>query len=643
MHVAHAVGRQHAANGALDQTFGVFLAHFLRGLGLQAAGITAVGIINFLRPLVAAEFHFVGVEDDHMVAIVDVRGPGRLVLAGKSTGNAHRERAQALPGRINDIPIVLGIRSFHLKGTHNWQNSKNRSPTWWTATAVLYRRIKPAVKGAVRTFPADKDRAMTLSVAIAALILAALVAVIAVANTLRLRRMDGFYRRKLDELLADAKVGRPADFREAAALLGEANAQSLNDFVALVGVSTQRANDLLALGSAADGVVERQERLGTQLALHTEAIAETKDAARRANGGINSLNASAEALANSVADSSAAIEETFASIKIVSDNMGGLSDTVNNVSAAIGELAASITHVAGNAQEANQLSLTADEKARDGGKAVERLVESTRAIATDINSVVAKMEELGNASVQIGNIVEVIDTIADQTNLLALNAAIEAARAGEHGRGFAVVADEVRKLAENSASSTKEIGSLVKSIQSKTGEVVRSTTESGNKATTGLQMADLAGRAISDILQAVAEASRLIEQISNAAREQATGSAAIVRSVEQMNDLMREAARSLEEQHTSNAAMTMTVTQMQQLTDQVTAAIEQQRSASNAIETAAAKLERATQTSVETSNDMQSAAKSMREQLSKLSATNASPAMGAVPPAFAQLAGASRN
>ncbi|WP_317995179.1 methyl-accepting chemotaxis protein [Vulcanimicrobium alpinum] len=178
-----------------------------------------------------------------------------------------------------------------------------------------------------------------------------------------------------------------------------------------------------------------------------------------------------------------------------------------------------MNQVAGCAREASTLSLEADRKARDGGVAVERLVRSTREIADDINTVVSTMEELGTASERIGAIVEVIDAIADQTNLLALNAAIEAARADEHGRGFAVVADEVRKLAESSAQSTREIGQLVKDIQAKTAEVVRSTTASGTKAESGLEMAALAGRTIADIPSSVSKANRLIEQISMAARE----------------------------------------------------------------------------------------------------------------------------
>jgi methyl-accepting chemotaxis protein len=347
----------------------------------------------------------------------------------------------------------------------------------------------------------------------------------------------------------------------------------------------------------------------------TAAIGDARSAAGEATNSVRQTGEATARLGRSVGDSSAAIEQMVSSITLVAGNIGGIADTVNTVSSAIAELAVSINAVAGNAQEANTLSLQADTKARDGGKAVERLVESTREIATDINGVVVKMEELGTASERIGDIVEVIDTIADQTNLLALNAAIEAARAGEHGRGFAVVADEVRKLAENSARSTREIGQLVKDIQAKIVEVIHSFTISGGKAESGLEMADLAGRAITDILGAVAQASRLIEQISVAAREQAAGSSAIVNSVEQMNNLMREAARSLDEQNTSNQQMITTITAMQQLTDAVTNGVALQRSACDRIDAAAKLLVSTSDASKTASVGIDDLAKSLRERV----------------------------
>jgi len=400
--------------------------------------------------------------------------------------------------------------------------------------------------------------------------------------------------------------------------LSDSGSQTLVALTSELHSERKRASSLSAIGPAIEEIVERQNRVASALLAEDGAIGDTRTATGEALRTVQSAGDSVGSLSKSVNDSSAAIEEMVSSIRLVSDNIGGLADTVNSVSSSIGELAVSIGQVAGNAQEANTLSLEADTKARDGGKAVERLVQSTREIANDISGVVAKMEELGEASARIGNIIEVIDNIADQTNLLALNAAIEAARAGEHGRGFAVVADEVRKLAENSASSTKEIGTLIKDIQTKTDEVVRSTTASGTKAESGLQMADLAGRAIGDILGAVTEASRLIEQISTAAKEQALGSAAIVNSVEQMNLLMREAARSLDEQNTSNDQMIATITLMQALTDSVNSAVAKQRSACERIDAAAKRLASASQTSRDANAGVGDVTSTLRDQVNSM-------------------------
>ena len=410
--------------------------------------------------------------------------------------------------------------------------------------------------------------------------------------------------------------------------LDVAGAAAMEDVVEALIEARQRSASVAALAPAVDEIAERHERVTTALRAQDGAIAESRSASGDAGTSLGTANDAVAELARGVGESSAAIEQTVSSIRLVSDNIGGLADTVNSVSSAIGELAVSINQVAGSAREASTLSLEADRKAKDGGIAVERLVQSTREIADDIGSVVKKMQELGSASERIGNIVEVIDAIADQTNLLALNAAIEAARAGEHGRGFAVVADEVRKLAENSAQSTREIGMLVKDIQAKTDEVVKSTTASGKKAESGLQMADVAGRAIADISGAVAEANRLIEQISTAAREQAAGSSTIVNSVEQMNTLMREAARSLEEQNVSNGQIVATIAHMQQLTDTVHAAVARQKAAYDRIADSARELAAAGAASRDAASGIDDVAQTLRERVASIASGKAG-ALGA--------------
>jgi methyl-accepting chemotaxis protein len=396
---------------------------------------------------------------------------------------------------------------------------------------------------------------------------------------------------------------------------------SLDGVVNALEQTQRRGGAVAALGPAVDEIAERHQRVMAAIAARDAVGATAQQNLETALRSQDTANETVNELTRGVVEAGAAVEETVSSISTVSDNITGIADNVTSVSSAVGELAVSVNQVAGSAREASTLSLEADRKAKDGGVAVERLVRSTREIADDIQGVVSKMKELGTASERIGAIVEVIDAIADQTNLLALNAAIEAARAGEHGRGFAVVADEVRKLAESSAHSTREIGMLVKDIQAKTTEVVRSTTASGEKAASGLQMADLAGRSIGDISQAVGEANRLIEQISMAAREQAGGASAIVNSVEQMNSLMRQAARSLEEQNLSNQQIITIITAIQRNAGGVEDAIRAQRDACETLAENSKNLARASRAARDAVSGLDGVADALRERVSAIGGT----------------------
>src|SRR6266566_4965424 len=161
---------------------------------------------------------------------------------------------------------------------------------------------------------------------------------------------------------------------------------------------------------------------------------------------------------------------------------------------------------------------------------------------SELISTVQKMEELGKSSDQIARIIAVIDDIADQTNLLALNAAIEAARAGEQGRGFAVVADEVRKLAERTTTATKEIAGMIKNIQQETKTAVTAMETGTKQVEEGVKSTIQAGGSLKEIIHMAEQVGEMVMQIATAAMEQSSASEEVNQNMEKIAKLVKESA-----------------------------------------------------------------------------------------------------
>ncbi len=217
------------------------------------------------------------------------------------------------------------------------------------------------------------------------------------------------------------------------------------------------------------------------------------------------------------------------------------------VAGAVEQMTKTILETTKNSSIAAEAARNSGEIAKGGGKVVVETIEGMNRIAEVVSKSATMVQALGKSSDQIGEIVQVIDDIADQTNLLALNAAIEAARAGEQGRGFAVVADEVRKLAERTTKATKEIASMIKQIQKDTSSAVESMVEGQEEVEKGKKLADEAGKSLNEIIKGAEQVVDVITQVAAASEEQSSASEQISNNVEAISNVTHESAGGIQQ------------------------------------------------------------------------------------------------
>ncbi|WP_085813747.1 methyl-accepting chemotaxis protein [Geoanaerobacter pelophilus] len=214
----------------------------------------------------------------------------------------------------------------------------------------------------------------------------------------------------------------------------------------------------------------------------------------------------------------------------------------SSVATASEEMAATSGDIAQNCMLAADTSRQSSASANEGGAVVQETIAGMARIAERVKDSARTVESLGERSEQIGNIIETIQDIADQTNLLALNAAIEAARAGEQGRGFAVVADEVRALAERTTKATREIGDMIKAIQDETRAAVGAMEEGVAEVERGTEFSQRSGEALQTILKQIGEVTMQINQIATAAEEQTATTSEITMNVQQVTEVVQQTA-----------------------------------------------------------------------------------------------------
>jgi PAS domain S-box-containing protein len=292
-----------------------------------------------------------------------------------------------------------------------------------------------------------------------------------------------------------------------------------------------------------------------QIASASAQIASTAEQASRNN----------DSAASAVEETTSTMHEMSENIASVARNSQSQASSVTETSASIEQMVASTQRIAATAKQLVELSQQAKKAVDFGLESVENSVKGTEEISQTITRSADTIGALGSRAENIGKIVDVIDDIAEQTNLLALNAAIEAARAGEQGLGFAVVAEEVRKLAERSAKSTKEIAELITGIQKETQEAVKLMDKSIQIVEKGVDLSKQVGISLKNIEGNVVEVDRYSKEIGAATQEQSSGSMQIAKSAENLREVTHEITSATEEQASASEQIVKTMEKMREM------------------------------------------------------------------------------
>jgi len=330
------------------------------------------------------------------------------------------------------------------------------------------------------------------------------------------------------------------------------------------------------MNASIKGIAEHTEHLSVSAEESSSSILEMGATVEEVSGNVESLS-------RSVDESVTSIEQMTSSIREVARNVEGLSGVAEETNAAMEEMAASIRQVEENALETRRLSVDMVKSAESGSERVVATISGIEAIRSGSEEAQQVIVKLGARAEEIGEILNVIDEVAEETNLLALNAAIIAAQAGEHGRGFSVVADEIKDLADRVGASTKEIGKLIKAVQDESGNAINAVRRGAERVAEGERLSREAGKALDEITSSARRSGEMIGEIAQATTEQAKGSHSVVHAMERVREMVAQIRGAMDEQSRGSEQVMSASMSMREVAQQVRGTIHEQARGSGRI------------------------------------------------------------